>query len=143
MSSNSKRVLDLVGWLVVYGRPAEIDVFHVLAPLLPKEMVAMWTGLVEMAATIEQRLVDDAEDALSQAKTYLTEKGAPPFMVTSHLETEGTDESQAILKKAKEGDFGAVIVGRRGISRTKRFLFGSVSHRIVQEARNMAVWVVC
>ena len=36
-----------------------------------------------------------------------------------------------------------VMIGRRGISRTKRFLFGSVSNKIVQQARDMAVWVVC
>jgi nucleotide-binding universal stress UspA family protein len=59
------------------------------------------------------------------------------------LETGTTDVTGAILQKAREGGYGSVIVGRRGISRTKRFLFGSVSNKIVQQARDVAVWVVC
>jgi len=143
MSPNSKRVLDLAGWLVAEAGPTEVTILYVLAPLIAKEMASLWTGLTEMEATIERRLVDDAEEMLSQAETYLIELGVPSFAIKSHLETGTTDVTGAILQKAREGGYGSVIVGRRGISRTKRFLFGSVSNKIVQQARDMAVWVVC
>ena len=77
------------------------------------------------------------------AKTYLTEKDVPAFVIETRLETRAPGVAQTVLKEAREGGYGSIMIGRRGISRTKRFLFGSVSNKIVQEARDMAVWVVC
>jgi nucleotide-binding universal stress UspA family protein len=34
------------------------------------------------------------------------------------------------------------VVGRQGLSRSEEFLFGSVSSKIVNHARNCTVWVV-
>ncbi|MDY6952516.1 MAG: universal stress protein [Thermodesulfobacteriota bacterium] len=142
-SPNSKRVLDLATWLLVQAGPMEVTVFHVLAPVIPKEMASMWTGLTEIGSTVEQRLIDDAEDMLSQARTYLTENGIPDFAIKTRLETGIVGAAQAILKETQEGGYGTIVLGRRGISRTKRFLFGSVSNKIVQQGRDVAVWVVC
>jgi nucleotide-binding universal stress UspA family protein len=35
-----------------------------------------------------------------------------------------------------------IVVGRQGLSRSEEFLFGSVSSKIVNHARNCTVWVV-
>jgi nucleotide-binding universal stress UspA family protein len=106
-------------------------------------MTSMWTGLADLESTIEQRLLDDAEEMLSQAKTYLLERDVPEFAIRTRLETRATGVAQAILTEAKAGGYGSIMIGRRGISRTERFLFGSVSNKIVQQAKGMAVWVVC
>jgi len=142
-SPNSKRVLSEAIWLLVEAGPTEVTVFHVLGPVIPKEMASMWTGLTEIGSTVEQRLIDDAEDMLSQAKTYLTENGVPAFAIKTRLEAGTLGAARAILKEAQEGGYGSIVLGRRGISRTKRFLFGSVSNKIVQQGRDVAVWVVC
>jgi nucleotide-binding universal stress UspA family protein len=47
-----------------------------------------------------------------------------------------------ILEYAKETGRGTVVVGRRGVSKAEEFLFGSVSSKIVHNAKNCAVWVV-
>jgi nucleotide-binding universal stress UspA family protein len=142
-SANSKRVLDLACRLLAEAGPMEVTVLHVLAPLVAKEMASMWTGLTEMGFAMEQRLINDAEDMLSQAKTYLIDSGVASFAIKTLLETGIADTARAILKKAQEGGYGSMVVGRRGISRTERFLFGSVSNKIVHQARDVAVWVVC
>jgi len=142
-SPNSKRVLEQAGWLLAEAGPMAVTILHVLAPLIGQEMASMWTGLTDMASTMEQRQIDDAEDMLSQAKTYLTECDVPAFAIKTRLETRASEVARTVLKEAREGGYGSIMIGRRGISRAKRFLFGSVSNRIVQEARDMAVWVVC
>jgi nucleotide-binding universal stress UspA family protein len=142
-SPNSKRVLEQAGWLLAEAGPMAVTILHVLAPLIGQEMASMWTGLTDMASTMEQRQIDDAEEMLSQAKTYLTECDVPAFAIKTRLETRAPEVTQAVLKEAREGGYGSIIIGRRGISRTRRFLFGSVSNKIVQQARDMAVWVVC
>lgn len=142
-SPNSKRVLDQVAWLLAETGPMEVTILHVVAPLIVREMPLMWTGLAELESTIEERVVDDAEDMLSQAKTYLMETDVPGFAIKTRLETKAPGVARTILKEAREGGYGSIMIGRRGISRTERFLFGSVSNKIVQQARDMAVWVVC
>ena len=142
-SPNSKRVLDHVAWLLAETGPMEVAIFHVVAPLIAREMPLIWTGLPELRLNVEQRVLDDAEDMLSQAKTYLTERDIPGFAIKTRLEkTSAPGVAPAILNEAREGGYGSIMIGRRGISRTERFLFGSVSNKIVQQARDMAVWVV-
>jgi nucleotide-binding universal stress UspA family protein len=142
-SANSKRVLEQAGWLLAEAGPMEVTILHVLAPLIGQEMASLWTGLTDRASAVEQRHIEDAEEMLAQAKTYLTENDVPAFAIKTRLETRAPGVARTILKEAQEGGYGSIMIGRRGISRTKRFLFGSVSNKVVQQARDMAVWVVC
>lgn len=50
--------------------------------------------------------------------------------------------SQAILEVQAVGEFGTVIVGKRGVSREEEFLFGSISTALIHHSKNTAVWVV-
>lgn len=54
----------------------------------------------------------------------------------------GTSIALEILRLAEEGGFGTVVIGRRGVSKQEEFLFGSVSTKIIQAAKGLAVWVV-
>ena len=47
-----------------------------------------------------------------------------------------------ILQQAGKGGFGTVVIGRRGVSKQEEFLFGSVSSKIINAAKGLAVWVV-
>lgn len=142
-SANSKRVLKQAGWLLAEAGPMAVTIMHVLTPLIGQEMASMWPGLTDMEVIMEQRQIEDAKDMLSQAKTYLTEMDVSGFSIETRLETRAPGVAQTILKEAREGGYGSIMIGRRGISRTKRFLFGSVSNKIVQQAKDVAVWVVC
>jgi nucleotide-binding universal stress UspA family protein len=50
--------------------------------------------------------------------------------------------AECILAERDEGKYATIVVGRKGISRKERFLFGSVSSKIVNHAGNCTVWVV-
>jgi nucleotide-binding universal stress UspA family protein len=50
--------------------------------------------------------------------------------------------AECILLESGEMDYGTIVVGRKGRSRSEEFLFGSVSNKIVSHARNCTVWVV-
>ena len=141
-SPNSKRVLDHVAWLLAETGPMEVTILHAVAPLIVGDMTLMWTGLSELESTIEQRVIDDAEELLSQAKTFLIQNNVPAFAIKTRLVTKALGVARTIMKEAREGGYGSIMIGRRGVSRTERFLFGSVSNKIVQQARDMAVWVV-
>ena len=58
------------------------------------------------------------------------------FQHTSRSMAEG------ILAERDEVEYSTIVVGRQGLSRSEEFLFGSISSRIVNHARNCTVWVV-
>lgn len=50
--------------------------------------------------------------------------------------------AQCILSERDEIEYSTIVVGRQGLSRSEEFLFGSISSKIVDHARNCTVWVV-
>ena len=50
--------------------------------------------------------------------------------------------SECILLEQNKTQYSTIVVGRQGLSRTEEFLFGSISSKIVNHARNCTVWVV-
>jgi len=50
--------------------------------------------------------------------------------------------AECILAERDETRYSTIVVGRQGLSRSEEFLFGSISSKIVNHARNCTVWVV-
>jgi nucleotide-binding universal stress UspA family protein len=50
--------------------------------------------------------------------------------------------AECILAERDDTEYHTLVVGRQGISRSEEFLFGSVSSKIVNHAKNCTVWVV-
>ncbi|UCF93930.1 MAG: universal stress protein [Desulfobacterales bacterium] len=50
--------------------------------------------------------------------------------------------AECILAEREETEYSTIVVGRQGRSRSEEFLFGSISSKIVNHARNCTVWVV-
>jgi nucleotide-binding universal stress UspA family protein len=50
--------------------------------------------------------------------------------------------AECILAERNQTGYSTIVVGRQGLSRSEEFLFGSVSSKIVNHARDCTVWVV-
>jgi nucleotide-binding universal stress UspA family protein len=50
--------------------------------------------------------------------------------------------AECILAERDTTQYHTLVVGRQGLSRSEEFLFGSVSSKIVNHAKNCTVWVV-
>jgi nucleotide-binding universal stress UspA family protein len=50
--------------------------------------------------------------------------------------------AECILAERDETEYDTIVVGRHGLSRSEEFIFGSISSKIVNHARNCTVWVV-
>ncbi|MFH1059239.1 MAG: universal stress protein [Pseudomonadota bacterium] len=89
----------------------------------------------------ERRLA--LENRLAQAYHELVEAGLPQDNVSTDLvEAGGRTVGEAIMSAQAEGGYGTVVVGRRGLTKTEEFLFGSVSNTVVHRATDCCVWVV-
>jgi len=81
---------------------------------------------------------------LKAARARLAAAGIPDGSIFERTVLCSAEPSiaQTILDVQQEGGFGTLVVGRRGLSKGEEFLFGSVSTRLVHNAKNCAVWVV-
>ncbi|MDQ7787977.1 MAG: universal stress protein [Thermodesulfovibrionales bacterium] len=50
--------------------------------------------------------------------------------------------AECILAEQENLACGAVVIGRRGISKKEEFIFGSTSSKILHTAKDCAVWVI-
>ncbi|MBE9535512.1 MAG: universal stress protein, partial [Proteobacteria bacterium] len=47
-----------------------------------------------------------------------------------------------IIQYALKGEYGTIVVGRRGLSEVEEFPMGRVSNKIIHMSKELAVWVV-
>jgi 2,4-dienoyl-CoA reductase-like NADH-dependent reductase (Old Yellow Enzyme family)/nucleotide-binding universal stress UspA family protein len=89
-----------------------------------------------------ERYADEIREMMEITQNIFKEKAIPESAITVIVKNQKNGVAGDILDEISTGGYGTVVVGRRGISRTKQFLFGSVSNKIIQNAKNCTVWVV-
>lgn len=77
-----------------------------------------------------------------EGKSRLMKSGFEKHHVTTKIITGAYSRAEAIVQEANEGGYGTIVVGRRGLSRVKEFFMGRVSNKVIQLAKEHAVWVV-
>ncbi|MBW1860580.1 MAG: universal stress protein [Deltaproteobacteria bacterium] len=82
------------------------------------------------------------EDFLAQVKGHLQDMGMNEDDIEIKIATKEKGVAEDILEEVERGEYGSIILGKRGISRARQLLFGSVSSYIVQHAEDCGVWVV-
>jgi nucleotide-binding universal stress UspA family protein len=89
------------------------------------------------------RKIKTAEALLDQAKEKLMSYGLSAEQIAFNRPVKTCDSmASCILEEQEEEQFGTLVVGRRGISKTEEFLFGSVSNKILHYAKECTIWVV-
>ena len=90
--------------------------------------------------------ITEAKEAITEvfdeAKSRLVESGIESNQITTKIITGAHSRAGAILKEAKQGGYGTIVVGRRGLSQGRDFFIGRVSNKLIHMAKNQAVWVV-
>jgi nucleotide-binding universal stress UspA family protein len=137
-SESSYRVVEFVGEYLG-GLDYEVVLFNVirgfgfLAPELPDVLIPA-DRFEQAKAEIELLFV--------QLKEKLVLAGFNPEKVSGKVVTGEFSRSGAIIKEATKGGFGAIVMGRRGISKVQEFFMGRVSHKVIHGGMNHTVWVV-
>lgn len=139
LSENSLKAVDYVADIMSCHSGTDITLLNVIKEvsedLVPDREERR--RAVEAARQETLRLMEEA------GKRF-TRRGIPEQQI--HLKIQVCDRpvrvAELILLEQQKGGYGTVVIGRRGISKREEFLFGSVSNKIVREARNCTVWVV-
>lgn len=89
-----------------------------------------------------EHYADQIREMMEITQKLFKEKAIAENAITVLIKNQKNGVAGDILDAISTGGYGTVVVGRRGISRTKQFLFGSVSNKIIQNAKNCTVWMV-
>lgn len=102
-------------------------------------LLTVWPGFF---TTSREEYKAGAALFLKEAEKMILGAGLSPSQVKRKMVLKNADIGKAILLEAQKGNYGTIILGRRGISKAKEFFIGSVSNKILQQAADKAVWIV-
>ena len=115
-----------------------VELFHVirgvgtLNPMSPDYIPA------EILTLIQEEVMRKIE----QLKTKLIKAGFAEDKVAGKILNGAESRAEEIVREAESGNFGTIVIGRRGLSRVQDFFMGRVSYKVIHSGRDFTVWVV-
>jgi nucleotide-binding universal stress UspA family protein len=140
-SENALRAVDHAGFMLSHA-PSQITLFHSkrhLRRYVPLE-------ILEAAPGINERWLQKAQESinpyLEKARSILQQNGVAASRIHVKVVDGSRSPADDILDEARTGDYGTLVMGRRGLSMMREFFMGSVSSKVLQAATGMAVVIV-
>lgn len=87
-------------------------------------------GFDDMPLRVQQKLQEEANEALEKAKALFDKKG---IAVETEMQA-GLVPANNIIRKAKEGKFDLILIGSTGLSGLQRVMMGSTASKIAMHA---------
>jgi len=150
-SRNSMRAVEYAGWIFALNPEARLVLFQILPAisrmnLSKKEIKDIDARKVERPDLAGLYWKLESEEKMNQffaeSTEVLKKAGVKPEQIKAKFAVKAGEIADAILEEVALGRYDTLIVGRRGISRVREFFLGSVSTKVVREARGCAVCVV-
>lgn len=150
-SDNAARAVDYVAQLLADSPKFDVTVLYIERPpnrdFFPTDEEWRAAGVAQ-----EQRIRLFLEESRSKLLTSGLSESAIDVAYVPHCQSPvstpsefcslGTSIARDILQYQQNGDFGTLVIGRRGVSRAEEFLFGSVTTKVTHLAKDCTVWVV-
>lgn len=135
-SENAMRAVDYVA-STLGGFEFEITLLNVIRGDLEAEIPHLF---------FSEKSLKDAKKEITavfdDAKQRLTDAGFQSNQITTKIVSGTRSRAGAIIQEARDGDYGTIVLGRRGLSRVQEFFMGRVGNKVINTIRNRAVWVV-
>jgi len=140
-SESALRAVDHMVFMLSGNPRARICFFHVTPRLKDYCEINFGTDPVDGAEALiaagDKRCMNDFFPA---ALAKLRDAGFPENQIETRTEATLASIGETILKAAREGGFGTIVMGRRGIG--KSFFGGKVSYTVSQKLDGAALWLV-
>lgn len=137
-SENTIKAVDYVG-NVATASNAEVTLFHVVRrfkflddpTLRDHEVEGFW-----------EEVKKDIPRMVGLYKERLEKAGLKDSRISTQVNLHSSSRAKDILTEAREGEYGTIVMGRRGLSKVREFLMGRVTNKVLHRADGFAVWIV-
>ncbi len=129
--------------------PMEVTLFHAIRGLnvfrqvfgksFGRNMEMEWMEKAEKELESAEKAL---EPVMDDATLMLEQAGLASASITKKIVKGANSRAGAVVEEANSGAYGTIIVGRRGLSKVKEFFIGRVSNKVIQLARDKAIWVI-
>src|SRR5208337_3795273 len=133
---------------VIYAAPyaaqteAEVTLLHVVRKFFPGGSPYLTSAGEEIETALNENLKAKIQGMFDEYKGRLEKEGVAPERISTKCTIGSYSRAADILGAAREGNYGTVIMGRRGISAVREFILGRVTTRVLNGAEGLAVWIV-
>lgn len=140
-SEGAMKAVDYTGKMID-GSNANIMLFHAVRTL--KTSPYLFPKAVD--ADYEEKMVKEINTEMNKtfaaAKERLVNVGLNAANIKTKFNAGVSSRAGAIIAEAAMGEFGTIVMGRRGLSKVEDFFIGRVSNKVLHLAKNQAVWIV-
>jgi nucleotide-binding universal stress UspA family protein len=140
-SENSRKAVEYAAPFLAAGG-AEITLCHVVRTFLPTFGPDFIGAGGTMEDTLMAKLREDVDRMFASYRNALGRGGVGLAKISTVCQRESFSRAADILKTAREGGCGTIVMGRRGISVVREFLMGRVTTKVLNGAEGLAIWVV-
>jgi nucleotide-binding universal stress UspA family protein len=139
-SESSLRAVDHLSFMTAGNADVAITLFHVM----PKFSDFCPIEIEELTDTINKILIQGDKRCIDHFYAHALQRFKEAGFQDSQIHLKMVERlyniGSAIVEEARAGDYGTVVVGRRGGGNA--FFMGSVSRSVLGKSANCALWVV-
>jgi len=105
------------------------------------ELTPYFVSQQDSFCVLEDKKKSLVEGAIENAKSFLMNAGFKPENISIKLVPKKKGIAGDIVNEAKSG-YDIIVLGRRGVSSVKDFLFGSIAQKVLNLAKDVSVLIV-
>ena len=137
-SESSLRTIDHVRFMISNNPEVHLTLLHVTSSA--RNFNLDQEPNPELEQIVARGDKANIEQFYPYAKQKFKEVGISEDQIEMKTVKGGRQAGKAILDFAQKGNYGTIVIGRRGIN--KAFFMGSVSRYIINRVSNCALWIV-
>ena len=137
-SENARRAVHYTAYLLGGMTGVQVTILHVI-PLPEEDFFPDQRQQDQWLAQYRERITA----VIEEYRQILIAAGFKADAVETRIPVRNCPSmAECILHERNAGHYATIVLGRQGLSRKEEFLFGSISSKIVNHARQCTVWVV-
>ncbi len=140
-SDNSRKAVDYASTFAV-ANGAEVKLFNVVREFRMDFLDISSPRGAEIEIKIVKELERDVQQMFAAYRKRLEKAGVDAVRISSKYTFQSGTRAGDILKEAKEGNYGTIVMGRRGLSKVHEFFLGRVTTKVLHRAAGFALWIV-
>jgi nucleotide-binding universal stress UspA family protein len=140
-SDNSLKAVEYAG-AFASATGAEVTLFNAVREFSLELLDISTPRAADIEATILEELERDVQDMFAAYQRRLEDAGVEASRISSKYTLRSRSRAEDILETAREGEFGTIVMGRRGLSRVHDFPLGRVTTKVLHRAALFALWIV-